>query len=78
MAALIDRPVQEQLRDVQGSVHVCRLVLHRGDDPTTAGYYATAVILMQAVPIACSAKPGIVYADNFAHYSSNYRKLERS
>ncbi|MFC1796806.1 hypothetical protein ACFL1V_06880, partial [Pseudomonadota bacterium] len=53
-------------------------LLHRGDDPTTAGYYATAVILIQAVPIACSAKPGIVYPDNFAHYSSDYRKLDRS
>jgi len=53
-------------------------LLHRGDDPTTAGYYATAVILMQAVPIVCSAKPGIVYPENFAHYSSDYRKLDRA
>ena len=53
-------------------------LLRRGNDPTTAGYYATAVILMQAVPIACSAKPGIVYPQNFAHYSSDYRKLHRS
>jgi 4-hydroxy-tetrahydrodipicolinate reductase len=62
--------------DVMASVE--HNLLHRGDDPTTAGYYATAVILMQAVPIACSAKPGIVYPDNFAHYSSDYRKLHRS
>ena len=53
-------------------------LLRRGADATTAGYYATAVILMQAVPIACSAKPGIVYPENFAHYSSDYRKLHRS
>jgi 4-hydroxy-tetrahydrodipicolinate reductase len=62
--------------DIMASVE--HNLLHRGDDPTTAGYYATAVILMQAVPIACSAKPGIVYPDNFAHYSSDYRKLHRS
>jgi len=62
--------------DIMASVE--HNLLHRGDDPTTAGYYATAVILMQAIPIACSAKPGIVYPDNFAHYSSDYRKLERS
>jgi len=49
----------------------------RVGDPTTAGYYATAVTLLQAVPIACSAKPGIVYPDNFAHYCSDYRKLAR-
>ena len=53
-------------------------LLHRGDDPTTAGYYATAVILIQAIPIVCSARPGIVYPDNFAHYSSDYRRLDRS
>ena len=62
--------------DVMASVE--HDLLHRGDDPTTAGYYATAVILIQAVPIACSAQPGIVYPENFAHYSSDYRKLHRS
>lgn len=62
--------------DIMASVE--NNLLHRGADPTTAGYYASAVILMQAVPIACSARPGIVYPDNFAHYSSDYRKLERS
>ena len=49
----------------------------RPGDPTTSGYYATAVALLQAVPVTCSAKPGIVYPDNFAHYSSDYRKLSR-
>lgn len=62
--------------DIMASVE--QNLLHRGDDPTTAGYYATAVILMQAVPIACSAKPGIVYPDNFAHYTTDYRSLERA
>ena len=50
-------------------------LLHRGDDPTTAGYYATAMNLIQAIPVTCAAKPGIVYPETFAHYSSDYRKL---
>ncbi|MBT3311469.1 MAG: hypothetical protein HN379_05695 [Desulfobacteraceae bacterium] len=62
--------------DIMASVD--QNLLHRGDDPTTAGYYATAVSLLQAVPIACSAEPGIVYPDNFAHYSKDYRNLERN
>lgn len=71
------RPASVTLQmDIMASVE--QDLLHRGDDRTTAGYYATAVILMQAVPIACSARPGIVYPDNFAHYSNDYRKLERT
>jgi 4-hydroxy-tetrahydrodipicolinate reductase len=61
--------------DVMASVE--QNLHQRPGDPTTAGYYATAVTLIQAVPIACSAKPGIVYPDNFAHYHSDYRYLAR-
>jgi 4-hydroxy-tetrahydrodipicolinate reductase len=45
------------------------------NDPTTPGYYATAVTLIQAIPIACAAKPGIVYPETFAHYAKDYRNL---
>ncbi len=62
--------------DVMASVE--ENLLRRGDDETTAGYYATANLLIQAVPIACSSKPGIVYPDNFAHYHRDLRCMERA
>ncbi len=44
-------------------------------DNVTPGYYATAMTLIQAIPKVCSAKPGIVLPEIWAHYMDDYRKL---
>lgn len=48
---------------------------YREGDNTTPGYYATAMPMIQAIPIVCEAKPGIVYPKTFAHYAKDYRDL---
>lgn len=45
-------------------------------DRTSSAYYATAVPLIQTIPIVCGAKPGIVYANNFANYCSDLREFK--
>jgi 4-hydroxy-tetrahydrodipicolinate reductase len=43
------------------------------DDGTRPTYNATAVSLIQAIPIVCGAVPGIVYPSTFAHYYPDLR-----
>jgi hypothetical protein len=42
-------------------------------DHTLPGYYATAVPMIQAIPITVAAKPGILYPTVFAHYRPDLR-----
>jgi hypothetical protein len=48
---------------------------HPGDN-TLPAYYATAIPLIQAIPIVCGAKPGIVYANSFANFSPDLRTFQ--
>ena len=50
------------------------LDLHEGD-PTMPSYYATASVLLQAVPVICAAPPGIVYATTFTNSVEDFRHL---
>ncbi|MGY3555452.1 hypothetical protein [Williamsia sp. R60] len=43
------------------------------DDGTRPTYNATAVSLIQAIPIVCGAQPGIIYPSTFAHYYPDLR-----
>ena len=47
----------------------------RPGDNTLPAYYATAIPVLQAIPIVCGAKPGIVYANSFANYTPDLRAL---
>jgi 2,4-diaminopentanoate dehydrogenase len=47
----------------------------REGDPTMPGYYATAVPMIQAIPVVCSAPPGIVYPRTFGHYYPDLRNF---
>lgn len=48
----------------------------REGDNTLPAYYATAIPLIQAIPIVCGATPGIVYANAFAHYTPDLRNFK--
>lgn len=48
----------------------------RPGDNTLPAYYATAIPLVQAIPIVCGAEPSIVYANAFAHYSPDLRTFK--
>lgn len=48
----------------------------RPGDNTLPAYYATAIPLIQAIPIVCGARPGIIYANAFAHYSPDLRNFK--
>lgn len=48
----------------------------RPGDLTTPAYYATAITVLQAIPIVCGAKPGIVYANNFANFVPDLRDFK--
>lgn len=52
------------------------LIFHPGD-PTSPTWYATAVPLLQAIPIACSHEPGIIYPSTFASCAPDLRLLEK-
>ena len=45
-------------------------------DNTTPAYYATAVPMIQTIPVVCGAKPGIIYANNFANYCPDLRDFK--
>jgi hypothetical protein len=45
----------------------------RPGDLTTPAYYATAIPMIQTIPVVCGAKPGIVYANAFANYVPDLR-----
>jgi len=45
----------------------------REGDNTLPAYYATAVPLIQAIPIVCGAEAGIVYPYTFAHFVPDLR-----
>ncbi|BFM08234.1 NAD(P)H-dependent amine dehydrogenase family protein [Halioxenophilus aromaticivorans] len=47
----------------------------RPGDHTLPAYYATAIPLIQAIPIVCGAEPGIVLPFNFANYVPDLRKF---
>jgi hypothetical protein len=51
------------------------LVFYPGD-PTSSTWYATAVTMIQAIPVLCSHEPGIVYPSVFTHSSTDLRRLE--
>ncbi|MDR7167356.1 4-hydroxy-tetrahydrodipicolinate reductase [Nocardia kruczakiae] len=46
---------------------------HLTEDGTRPTYNLTAASLIQAIPIVCGAKPGIVYPSTFAHYYPDLR-----
>ena len=48
--------------------------LHEGDE-TIQSYYATGVVLVQAIPVVCEAQPGIVYPRIFAHCTADLATL---
>lgn len=45
-------------------------------DLTTPAYYATAIPIIQAIPIVCGAKPGIVYSNAFANFVPDLRDFK--
>jgi 4-hydroxy-tetrahydrodipicolinate reductase len=45
-------------------------------DPTSSTWYATAVTMIQGIPIVCSHEPGIVYPSIFATCTPDLRMLE--
>ncbi|NHN37305.1 hypothetical protein G8764_08385 [Pseudomaricurvus alcaniphilus] len=49
---------------------------HRPGDNTLPAYYATAIPLIQAIPIVCGAEPGIVLPFNFANYCPDLRNFK--
>lgn len=49
---------------------------HRPGDPTCATWNAAAVVMIQAIPVVCSHKPGIVYPSVFASASPDLRRME--
>ena len=51
-------------------------LFYRPGDDTNPEYYATAVTLVQAVPIVCGHEPGIVYPSVFASAAPDLRLLE--
>lgn len=51
-------------------------LFYRPGDDTNPEYYATAVTLVQAVPIVCGHEPGIVYPSTFASCAPDLRLLE--
>jgi hypothetical protein len=50
----------------------------RPGDHTLPAYYATAVPMIQAIPIVCGARPGIVYPHTFAHFVPDLRDFKSS
>ncbi len=51
-------------------------LFYRPGDDTNPEYYATAVTLVQAVPVVCGHEPGIVYPSIFASCAPDLRLLE--
>lgn len=48
-----------------------------GDDGAEPAYNATAVPMIQAIPLVCRAKtPGIIYPHTFAHYTPDLRNFK--
>lgn len=47
----------------------------RPGDDTFLTSYITAMPMIQAIPVVCSAKPGLVYPSLFSHYVSDFRQL---
>jgi len=45
-------------------------------DRTTPAYYTTAITVLQAIPIVCGAKPGIVYPNTFANFVPDLRDFK--
>ncbi|MDD5177617.1 MAG: hypothetical protein PHQ05_14460 [Sterolibacterium sp.] len=45
-------------------------------DPTSSTWYATAVPMIQAIPVLCAHEPGIVYPNIFATSNTDLRRLE--
>lgn len=45
-------------------------------DPTSPTWYATITPVIQAIPVVCAHKPGIVYATAFASSVPDFRSLE--
>lgn len=62
-------------------VHVDSFASLKGDtnrhpgDPTTSITYASAAILIQAIPVVCAAPAGIVVPTLFTHCSDDFRRL---
>ncbi|MDD5177614.1 MAG: hypothetical protein PHQ05_14445 [Sterolibacterium sp.] len=50
--------------------------LKRLDDPTSVTWYITVLPMIQAIPIVCSHKPGVVLPSVFSHAVPDYRLLE--
>jgi hypothetical protein len=48
--------------------------LHEGD-PTIPSYYATASVLLQAVPVVCAAPAGLLYPSTFSNSVENFHRL---
>jgi 4-hydroxy-tetrahydrodipicolinate reductase len=49
---------------------------YRPGDDTIPAYYATGVPVIQAIPVVCSAPPGIVYPSVFSHCVPDWRMLD--
>jgi hypothetical protein len=47
----------------------------RAGDNTLPAYYATAIPMIQSIPIVCGAEPGIILANNFANYTPDLRNF---
>ncbi|ABB32457.1 hypothetical protein Gmet_2230 [Geobacter metallireducens GS-15] len=68
------KPVSVNMKmDLMASVE--KDLHYREGDNTTPGYYATAMPMIQTIPVVCEAAPGIVYPTTFAHYARDYRNL---
>jgi len=47
----------------------------RPGDDTMPAYYATAVPMIQTIPVVCAAAPGLVYPRTFAHFVPDLRNF---
>ena len=59
--------------DIRASFKGQGVRVYPGD--TIPFYQASAVPMVQAIPIVCSAAPSIVYPTVFSHFSSDLRQL---
>ncbi|MEB3071154.1 NAD(P)H-dependent amine dehydrogenase family protein [[Mycobacterium] vasticus] len=69
--------IEGQPTSVKVHMDMMHSVKHRqrfnGDDRTLPGYYATAVPMIQTIPVTVAAPPGILYPSVFAHYVPDLR-----
>ncbi len=65
------RPSVKLFLEVNASMEA-KTCAYKGD-PTPPGYYATAIPMIQMIPIVCEAEPGVIYPLSVgAHWTAEY------